>query len=148
MTTRRSNFLLPSFLILVKQKQTNGGIDVPSPFCNENNNDKGVNVMFPLVYGVCNEDDNNKGNIMLPPIFDSFNKDNDGEGLVPTPPLCFQFLQWRWQWGGGQILCFPLIFGSLIKMKRRRKGVSIAIPLLWFLENKDMKVRITSSKSF
>jgi len=74
-----------------KQKQK-GGIDVSSPFCNKNNNDKGVNIMFPLVCGVCNEDDN-KGNITFPPIFDSYNKDNDGEGLVPTPPLCFQFLQ-------------------------------------------------------
>jgi hypothetical protein len=32
-------------------KKEKRGIDVSSPFFNENNNDKGVNIMFPLVCG-------------------------------------------------------------------------------------------------
>jgi hypothetical protein len=35
-----------------------------------------------------------------------------------------------------------------IKMKRRRKAVRIAIPPSLFLQNKETKVPITSSKSF
>jgi hypothetical protein len=56
------------------------------PFCNENNNDKGVNIMFPLVCGGLQwQWQQTREHYAPPPIFDSYNKDNDGEGLVPNP---------------------------------------------------------------
>jgi hypothetical protein len=77
--------------------------------------------MFPLVYGVCNEDDNNKGNIMLPPIFDSFNKDNDGEGLVPPLPCVFNSYNEGDMWRGPNIV-FPPYFWLLNKDEKEEEG--------------------------
>jgi hypothetical protein len=56
-----------------KKEKEKGGIDVPSLVCNKNNNDKGVNIMFPLVYGVCNEDDN-MGTLCSPPFLTPITK--------------------------------------------------------------------------
>ncbi len=122
MTTRRSNFLLPSFLILAKKKRKRKRGDWCSIPCLQQKQQwqRGEHYVPPCLWGLQRRWQH--GNIMLPPIFDSYNKDIDGEGLVPTPPLCFQFIQWRWQWGGGQMLCFPLIFGCCNKDEKEEEG--------------------------
>jgi hypothetical protein len=68
-----------------------------------------------------------RGTLCSAPIFDSYNKDNDGEGLVPTPSV-FNSYNEDDNEEGAKYCVSPLFLAPAIKMKRRRKGVSIAIP--------------------